>query len=141
MVRTTVGPAEVAGPVLAGIMAAATAEDVLRCCFAEAGRREVGVRVLLAGPVPEAGVDVLVGDLVDRWAEKHPAVPVTVEVRRGLDAAITLTAATLHCGLVVVAEPADAQEAAVAHALARRAHCPLVVAPPHLGPVEVRPGP
>ena len=127
MFRTAAGPAGAAGPVLAGILAVATAEDVLRRSFAEARRRTVTLRVLLAGPVTAAGEDALVGDLVDRWAEKYPDVPVTVAVRGGLDAAITLTAATRRCGLAVVAEPTDAHEAAVVEALARRAYCPVIV--------------
>ena len=129
-------PVGAGGPVLAGILAAAAAEDVLRRCFAEARHRGVGVRVLLGGPVTAAGEDAQVGDLVDRWADKYPDVPVTVAARRGLDAAITLTAATRRCGLVVVAEPTDTHDAAVVQALARRAHCPLVVVTPHLGIAE-----
>jgi hypothetical protein len=145
MIRTATGPAKAAGPVLAAILTTTAAEDVLRRCFAEARDRTVGVRVLLAGPAPAAGEDVLLSDLVDRWAEKYPDVPVTIAARSGLDAAITLTAATRRCVLVVVAEPADTHEAAVVQALARRAYCPLVVVTPHPKvaepAVDGRPGP
>jgi hypothetical protein len=133
MPRRDPGPAcAAAGPVLAGILAARPAEDVLRCAFAEAQRRDVALHVLLAGPASAAGEEILVRDLVDRWAEKYPAVPVTVSVRHDVDAAITLTGASRRCGLVVVAEPADSHDAAVVQALSRRARCPLmIVAPDH----------
>ena len=119
-----------AGPVLAGILATRSADDILRCAFAEAQRRDVALHVLTAGPSPTADEEVRVRDLVDRWAEKYPAVPVTFSRRHGIDAAITLTGASRRCGLVVVAEPADGHDAAVVRALSRRVHCPLTVAAP-----------
>jgi hypothetical protein len=131
MSRRDQGPACVtAGPVLAGILAIRSAEDVLRCAFAEAQRRDVALHVLAAGPPPAAGEEAMVRDLVDRWAEKYPAVPVTFSRRHGVDAAITLAGAGRRCGVVVVAEPADGHDAAVVRALIRRTDCPLTVASP-----------
>lgn len=131
MSRRDPGPAgPSAGPVLAGILATSSAEDVLRCAFAEAQRRDVTLHVLATGPSPTAEEEATVGDLVDRWAEKYPAVRVTLSRRHGVDAAITLSGASRRCGLVVVAEPADGHDAAVVRALTRRARCPLMVATP-----------
>jgi len=128
MSRRVTGPAAAAaGPVLAGILAVRSAEDVLRCAFAEAERRDVALRVLAAGLSPTAGEDVHVRDLVDRWAEKYPAVPVTFSRRHNIDAAVTLVGASRCCGLVVVAEPVDGHDTAVVQALARRAGCPMMV--------------
>jgi len=122
------GDTEPAGPVLAGILAGSSAEDVLRCAFAEARRRAEPLRVLLTGPAPAADEDLHLRDLIERWAEKYPAVSVTVAVRHDVDAAITLTGASRHCGLLVVAQHADGRDAAVVQALTRRAHCPVMVA-------------
>jgi len=132
MFRKAAVPVAVAGPILAGVLSVRGADDVLRRCFSEARRRQVGVRVLLAGPQAVAGEDALLRKLVDRWAGTYPDVPVSVAVRSGLDAAITLTAATRRCGLTVLAEPADAQQTAVVQAVARRAYCPLIVVTPGL---------
>jgi hypothetical protein len=76
-----------------------------------------------------AGDDPMLLDLIARWADKYPEVAVTTRVCRGIDAAVTLTAAAGCCGLAVIArpEPADPQSAAVVHAVARRSHCPFVV--------------
>jgi hypothetical protein len=100
-----------------------SAEDVLRYAFAEADRREIAVCVLAVGP---ASIEA---DLVERWAAKYPAVPVTMCARGDVDAAITLTGASRSCALVVVAEPAGHHEAAVVQAVTRRARCAVAVAP------------
>jgi hypothetical protein len=111
------------GPVLAGILAAESADDVLRFAFAEADRRRAAVHVV------DVGAGHTDGELVDRWAAKYPSVPVTVSARVAVDAAITLTGASRAGALLVVGRPAGHHDAAVVQAVSRRAHCPVVIAP------------
>jgi hypothetical protein len=128
MTRFVAGPAVPAGPVLVCLSEAHRGDAVLRFGFAEADRRAAPLHVLVTGrPAPTGEDAAVLLDLVERWAEKYPAVPVTTRVSRGIDAAVSLTAATRGRALAVVAEPADARAAAVLHALTRRAHCPVVV--------------
>jgi hypothetical protein len=115
----------VPGPVLAGILTVTSAEDVLSLAFDDARRRSAPLRVLAAG-LPAADQNLL-ADLVGRWAEKYPEVPVVTVVRGALDPAITLAAETHSCCLAVVTAPDDARGAAVIGAVQRRARCPVVV--------------
>jgi hypothetical protein len=117
-----------AGPVLAGILAVNSAEDVLRFAFDEAQRRAVPLRVLAAGLAEDdrAALD----DAVGRWAGKYPGVPASVSVRDGLDPAICLAAAARTSCLAVLTAPGDARATAVVDAVVRRAACPLVILPP-----------
>ena len=110
------------GPVLAGILAVRTAEEVLRLAFDEAQDRGVPVRVLAT--VDEADLP----DIVERWSGKYPEIPVTVCIRRAIDPAITLTAATRSCCVAVLPHPTDAYATALVGAVARRSGCPVVVA-------------
>jgi DNA-binding transcriptional LysR family regulator len=110
-------------PVMVGIVGSAPAEMALRTAFAEADRRGVAVRVVVAGTVD----DVFLDDLVARWAEKYPGVRVTTQVRRRIDAAVTLVAATRACAVAFVPAAADPVTSAVVRALSRRAHCPVRV--------------
>ncbi|GAA3950225.1 hypothetical protein [Actinoplanes auranticolor] len=126
MTRDVTGPAVPVGPVLLGVHGTA-AEEALRYAFAEADHRGVELIAVLTGAVPRED-SVRQCDLVQRWAEKYPEVPVTTTVRRGLDPAVVIAAASHGCGLLVVQHPADPAAAAVVDALAHRAHCPLVVA-------------
>jgi hypothetical protein len=112
--------------VLVAIVGPASAETALRDAFDEAEHRGAAVRVVAAGPASAARDDHL-RDLVGRWAQKYPGVPVSTEVRRQLDAAVTLVAATRHCASAFVARSSDPTSAAVLRALTRRAHCPVVV--------------
>jgi len=123
------------GPVVAGILAVASAEDVLRHGFAAADDRGVRLHVLVAAPAATAGPVAELRDLIERWTEKYPGVPVMVSIRAGLDAAIVLAAAARGSGLLVVAEPRDARESAVVQALTRRTRGSLVVAPAALVPL------
>lgn len=116
------------GPVLAGILTASSAEDVLRHAFDEAQRRAVALRVVAAGLDPDD--EPMLSELVDRWAGKYPEVPVSASVHSIVDAAITITAATRCCGLAVLTRPGDTRTTAVVRAVARRASCPVVVAAP-----------
>jgi hypothetical protein len=127
MTRERTGPADFGGPVLAGILSATTAEDVLRYGFDEAQRRAAPLRVLVAEPAT-ADLGRLI-ETISRWAEKYPDVASVVSVRTGLDAAIALAAGARGCGLIVVAETADARTEAVLRAVARRVRCPLKVVP------------
>jgi hypothetical protein len=116
-------------PVVAGILATASAEDVLRHGFETARDRDVPLHILVAGPAAAAVGELR--DLIERWTEKYPAVPSTVSVRTGVDAAIVLVAAAHGGDLLVVAEPCDARETAIVRAVTRRPHCPLAIVPTH----------
>ena len=109
------------GAVLAGILAVASADDVLRLAFDEAQHRGVELRVVAAG------ADTDLSESVDRWSAKFPDVPVSVAPCHGIDPAITLAAASRTCCLAVLARPADARATAVVLAVARRAGCPLTL--------------
>ncbi|GIF01765.1 hypothetical protein [Paractinoplanes rishiriensis] len=121
-------PIEDSGTVTAGILTVDSAEDVVRHGFAVAQDHGVALHVLLM----EQAANVLptgeLTDLIERWAEKYPQVPVTVSVRAGIDAAIVLAAASRRCGLLVLAAPHGARETGVFRAVRRRARCPLSVA-------------
>jgi len=112
------------GPVLAGILAVSSAEDVLRLAFDEAQGRAVAVWVMAAGPAGEDEAEL--SGIVERWSGKFPDVAVTVSARSGVDPAIALTAATRTCSLAVLARPTDAYATALAGAVARRSGCPVV---------------
>jgi hypothetical protein len=118
--------------VLACLLGSPIDEAVLRVAFAEAERRAVSLRVVAAGP---AAADAQSVDLIERWAEKYPAVPVITMIRPGLDPAVVLTAATRGQGLAVVPKPSDAKSEAALRALARRTHCPLIIAAEAPSPV------
>jgi len=121
------------GPVLAGILAVRTAEDVLRLAFDEAQDRAVSVRVVPAGLA--GGEEAELSAIVERWSGKYPDVAVSMSapravdpaITRAVDPAITLTAATRSCCLAVLARPADAYATALVGAVARRSGCPVVV--------------
>ena len=110
--------------VLAGIAGPAPAEPAVRAAFREADRRGAPVRVVAAG---RAAGDDFLGDLVARWADKYPEVPSTLDVRRRIDAAVTLVAATRGCAVAFVAAGGDAASSAVLREVLRRAHCPVHV--------------
>jgi hypothetical protein len=126
MDRREAGPAGTPGPVLAGILTAASAEEVLRSAFEAAQDHATTLLVMPAGLEPEA--EAALSDLVDRWATKYPEVPVAVAMHSDIDPAIVIAGATRCCCLAVLARPADARAAAVLGAVARRAHCPLMLA-------------
>jgi len=113
------------GPVLAGILAVSSAEEVLRLAFDEAQDRAVAVWVVAAGPA--GGDETELSGIVERWSGKFPDVAVTVSARSGVDPAITLTAATRTCGLAVLARPSDAYATTLVRAVARRSGCPVVL--------------
>lgn len=119
---TTVMPERI----MVAVVGPVSGENTLRDAFDEAERRGAEVRVVAAGPAPAAHDDFL-RDLVARWAEKYPGVPVSTDIRRQLDAAVTLVAATRECASVFVPGSPDPAAAAVLRALTRRAHCPVVV--------------
>ena len=115
------------GPVLAGLIGSAPMEATLRRAFSEADERHAGLLVILTG-VAEPDDDRQMHELVDRWSEKFPDVPVRSGIRRGIDAAVTLAAASRGCGLLVTQEPGDGTSEALVNALSRRACCPVVMA-------------
>jgi hypothetical protein len=115
------------GPVLAGLIGSAPMEATLRRAFLEADERHAGLSVILTGAA-EPDDDRQMYELVDRWSEKFPDVPVRSGIRRGIDAAVTLAAASRGCALLVTQEPRDGTGEALAKALSRRACCPVVVA-------------
>jgi DNA-binding transcriptional LysR family regulator len=125
--RETTGPAGTAGPVLVGVIGTAPAEAALRHAFDEADRRGARLRVVATGAVPALS-DTHFCDLVDRWAEKYPGVTVETRIRRAVDPALILAAASAGCALLVVSQPLDVGSSALVDALSRRAHCPVVIA-------------
>jgi len=120
------GRAGAAGPVLAGILAVTTAEEVLRLAFDQARLRGVPVRVLAAGHAPEEEPELR--EIAGRWAGKYPEVPFSVTFRAAVDPAISLAAAARGCGLAVLCAPPGARAGAVIRAVAHRAACPILVA-------------
>ncbi|GAA3336536.1 hypothetical protein GCM10020358_29580 [Amorphoplanes nipponensis] len=126
MSRDVQGPAGPVGPVLTGILGAAPAESALRYAFAEADHRGAELIVTLTGEVPpEDRAHQL--DVVRRWADKYPGVRCTTAVRRRIDPAVVLVAASRACALLVVEQATDPAGAALVDAVSRRAHCPVVV--------------
>jgi hypothetical protein len=114
-------------PVLVGIVGMPPAADAaVRAGFAYAEARAATLRVVCAGAA-SVDDDAFLIDLVDRWAEKYPLVPVTFSVRRAIDAAVTLTAAARSCGLLVVPASDEPGVAAVTKALVRRSGRPVVL--------------
>jgi hypothetical protein len=114
------------GPVVAAVIGAASADPVLRAAFAEADRRQASVEVLAVG-ADQAHDGVALDDQVQRWAEKYPAVTVTVSARRALDAAITLTAASRTAAVLVTDPSGGPIASAVVRAVRRRTGCPVLV--------------
>jgi len=111
---------ELPRPVLLGLVGPAS-EDVVAFAFAEAALRGAPLHALcfaddVTGPSELA-------DPVITWAEKYPEVTLLQTVRRGVDAAVALTAASRSAQLVVVGV------GAVASALVHRAGCPVAVVP------------
>jgi hypothetical protein len=113
-------------PILVGIVGAASADTALRAGLNYADACGAPVCVVCAGPASAAD-DALLCDLIERWAEKYPRVRVTTRICRSIDAAVTLTAASRPCRVVVLAKSAEPAVAAVIAAVSRRAHCPVVV--------------
>ena len=116
------------GGLLVGVIGAAPAEAALRLAFAEAERRDVALKVVAVGPGSKTD-DVVLRDLVERWAEKYPTVAVRFRLQRAVDPAVTLVAATRSCELAVVQDGSDAASSAVIRAISRRAHSRVVVVP------------
>jgi hypothetical protein len=130
MSAVTIAPASlpvVAAPVLVGIVGSAPAEAALRAGFEHAEACRSTVHVVCAGHASAAD-DAYLADLIDRWAEKFPDVPVRSRICRTVDAAVTLVAAARHCGVMVLPASSDPVAAAVTTAIARRAHCPVIMA-------------
>lgn len=121
------GSVDLTGAVLVGVVGVTPAEAALRYAFAEADRRRVALHVAAVGAA-SAEADAHLRDLVERWAEKYPGVPVTTRVRRTVDAAVVLVAGSGAVDLLVVQQPSDAASSALVDALCRRAHCAVVVA-------------
>jgi hypothetical protein len=112
--------------VMVGVVGVAPAEAALRAGFSEAEDRGAAVHVLAAGPAPSADDEFLRG-LVERWAEKYPFIPVTFSVQSGIDAAVTLAAATRHCAVAFGPRTSGTASSALIRAPSRRAHCSVNV--------------
>lgn len=109
-----------------GLIGGSPADPALRFTLDEAERHGAVVTVVATGPASPAE-DQDLQHLVRLWAAKHPAVPVTLAVRRGVDAVVTLAAASRQADLLVVQGGTDPRSAAVVEALARLVHCDLLV--------------
>jgi hypothetical protein len=113
-------------PVLAGVIGSAPADPALRLAFAEAARRDVPVLALGIGTA--AALDeVAFADQVRRWRTRYPGVPATVSVRRGIDAAVVLAAASRGAALLVLDASGGPTVRSIIRAVRRRARCPVAV--------------
>jgi nucleotide-binding universal stress UspA family protein len=113
--------------ILVGIVGTASADAALRAGLDRADACGAPACVVCAGPASAAD-DAFLRDLIERWAEKYPRVRVTTRFSRSIDAAVTLTAESRSCRVVVLTASTEPAVAAVATAVARRAHCPVLVA-------------
>jgi len=119
---------ELPRPVLLGLVGPPS-DDVVAFAFAEASLRGAALHALTFDGARDGGGDgdgVGSGDAADplaAWAEKYPDVALSQAVRRGVDAAVALTAASRSAQLVVVGA------GGVVNALAHRAGCPVAVVP------------
>jgi hypothetical protein len=117
-------------PVLVGLLGGADCEPAVEFAFTEASLRAVPLHTMAVGPASDNDHHA-VDELVARWAEKCPEVVVSHRVRRALDPAVTLTAASRSAGLVVISMPPGAHgwPEAIARALMSRAGCPVTLVP------------
>ena len=111
-------------PVLVGIDPADGTDALAEFAFAEADLRGSPVRVIWLRP-PGSGCPT--SDLLCRWSEKYPEVEVTAITRYGVDAAITLAAASHSAQLVVVGTTGRPAGGWAARALVERAGCPVAI--------------
>jgi nucleotide-binding universal stress UspA family protein len=139
-------------PVLVGVEGGPGTDRVVGFAFAEAAQRGTALLAVHAWSRPEdawpAGPDVCahsvdrareraertLTEALERWAEKYPEVRVRLAARHSLDVPVTLTAASRSAQLAVVGmtrHPGVLRPSAgsVAHALLRRAACPVAVVP------------
>ncbi|MFG1605195.1 hypothetical protein [Actinoplanes sp. NPDC049265] len=112
--------------IVAAVIGPAPADPVLRAALIEADRRRLPVVVLGVGAATPSD-EVALDDQVRRWAEKYPDVTVTVFIRRQLDAAVTLVAASRTAELLVADPSGGPAAAAVVRAVRHRAGCPVTV--------------
>ena len=118
------------GPVLVGLTAPEDQDGTLAFAFAEASLRGVPVHAIDTGGAGEpAAVEIL-----DRWSEKYPAVPVSHRSMPGVDPAVALVAASHRAQLVVIGatvrpDAAPVSSGSLIHAVLRRSACPVVVVP------------
>jgi nucleotide-binding universal stress UspA family protein len=117
------------GPVLVGLTAP-DEDGTLAFAFAEASLRGVAVHAIhTSGAGEPAGVEIL-----DRWSEKYPAVPVSHRRMPGVDPGIALVAASHRAQLLIIGVSARPDAAPVSsgsliHAVLRRSACPVVAVP------------
>jgi Universal stress protein family len=124
------------GPVLVGVDGTPGSEAAVEFGFGEAARREVPLLAmhvwppLAGGPAGREDAERTFIDLLARWSEKYPGVPVRLAVRHGVDSAIVLTAASRSARLVVVSCHRAIGPGPALSALAARAGCPVAVVVP-----------
>lgn len=139
------------GPVVAALAGGPVDAPVLEFAFAEAAQRGVPLvavrsvsRVLPAGrlvltalaPDVRSAPEDEVRAEIEPWCERHPQVPVRVEVRRGGAAASILESAR-GAGLVVVGSRGRGARAGLvlgstSQAVLHHVHSPLAIVPPAL---------
>lgn len=122
------------GPVLVGVDGTPGSEAAVEFGFGEAVLRQVPLLAMhvwppLAGGVSREDAERTFIDLLARWSEKYPGVPVRLAVRHGVDSAIVLTAASRSAQLVVVSCHRATGPGPALSALADRAGCPVAVVP------------
>lgn len=132
-------------PVLLGVCAGG-GDAVAEFAFVEAWQRGAPLHAIhvwafpdgTSGHVPgvfEQGqrqADQMLIDVLSVWSAKYPEVPVHRTLRHGLDAAVTITAASRSAQLVVVGSRTERDRSrsfasSIAGALLERAGCPVAV--------------
>ncbi|WIM92917.1 hypothetical protein ACTOB_004876 [Actinoplanes oblitus] len=106
--------------IIVGVIGPAPVEDALRYAFSEAARDANAVSVVATGPATDAET-VRLENTVRHWAGRY-SVEAEFLARRGVDAVITLAAASRRADLLVIAAAPGPRAAATIAALRHRAH-------------------
>jgi hypothetical protein len=117
----TPGEVELPRPVLVGVVGEPS-DDLVAFAFAEAALRGTALHALFVD-VDGVPSERPQPDALTTWSEKYPEVVVSRSIRRGVDAAVALAAASRSAHLVVVGAGAEAI------GLVHLAGCPVAVVP------------
>lgn len=123
-------------PVLVGVAPGPGCDDVVGFAFAEAALRGAPLHAVYVEGGPDDGPppDQMLAEALTAWSEKYPEVIVCQSIRRGVDAAVALTAASHSAQLAVIGAPrwvgrTEISPGSVVGAMTHRAGCPVAVVP------------